>query len=295
MIHRLLCLLPLLVLSPLYGEEAAAKPPPAPEPIARALSTEDAGKRPFGIGETLRYRLAWGVLTVGNAVMRVSGPEEIDGRPCLRFSLGVRTSGIAETFYKVRTDITGWVDLDMEQTRYYRKAQLEGKTHRDIEVRFDPQQGLAFYFNWGELHPPCEVSDGAFDPLSAIFYFRMLELAAGDVHTVRVTDGKKLVEGSVAVEAREKCTVPLGTFWAFRVEPSLGGVGGVFKQSPGASMEIWLSDDAHRIPVKMEGEVVVGKFRAELESVELGIGSDREVLAWTEPDERETSRTGPRR
>jgi hypothetical protein len=45
-------------------------------------------------------------------------------------------------------------------------------------------------------------------------------------------------------------------------------IGGVFQKSPGAKLQIWVTADEWRLPVKIESKVVVGSFSAELDSVE---------------------------
>jgi len=270
--HFCLLLAPLALWAaePETEQATPSEPPPAPELAECEAPVVLPPELPFTVGERLVYRLSWAGFTVGRAEMLVSGPVLVDETPCLKFTLSVRTSGIAEKLYKVRTTIDGWVDVEMQQTRYYRKAQLEGKTHRDIEVRMSEADGLAFYFNFGRMDPPCDLEGGAFDPLSAIFRFRTFELKEGREYAIPVTDGKKRIEGSVRVAAKERCETPAGTFWAYRVEPSLEGVGGVFQKSDDARLDIWLSADAMKIPVLMESEVVVGSFQAQLESVEIG-------------------------
>jgi hypothetical protein len=52
------------------------------------------------------------------------------------------------------------------------------------------------------------------------------------------------------------------------VEPSLEHVGGVFEKSKDAKVQIWVTADARRIPVKIKSKVAVGSFVGELVSVE---------------------------
>ena len=47
-------------------------------------------------------------------------------------------------------------------------------------------------------------------------------------------------------------------------------IGGVFKKSKGAKLQIWVTSDERRIPVKIKSKVSVGSFVAELVSYESG-------------------------
>jgi hypothetical protein len=83
-----------------------------------------------------------------------------------------------------------------------------------------------------------------------------------------VSDGKKMVIGRARVIGKEKIEVPAGTFDTLVIEPDLRDVGGVFEKSPDAQIRLWLTDDAHRIPVRVESKVVVGYFVGELTSIQ---------------------------
>jgi hypothetical protein len=82
-----------------------------------------------------------------------------------------------------------------------------------------------------------------------------------------VTDGKKHVLGVAEVVRRETITVPAGTFDTFLIEPDLAQVGGVFEKSPDAKIQLWVSADHRRLPVKLKSKVVVGSFSGELVSM----------------------------
>ena len=83
-----------------------------------------------------------------------------------------------------------------------------------------------------------------------------------------MTDGKKSVIGKARVIKREKITVPSGVYDTYLVEPDLEHIGGVFKKSKNAKLQIWVTADKRRIPVKVKSKVIVGSFIAELISIE---------------------------
>jgi len=239
-----------------------------------ATGAEAGAGMPFAPTEKLTYALRWGVFNVGEAVMEVNGPlEHADMAELLwHFKLSVRTTAAIDPLYKVRTVIQSWTDLGLNRTRYYEKSQLEGDTHRDIEVSFDwegePPQAL--YTNWDRPEPPCPLEPGGtFDPLGATYRFRTVEAEPGTQELIHVTDGKKLVDAGIAVREVAFVRTPLAAFEAIRVNPELGEVGGVFQKSPDAAMDIWLSNDEYRVPVKVSSRVVVGSFSAVLTGIEI--------------------------
>ncbi|MGF1485175.1 MAG: DUF3108 domain-containing protein [Opitutales bacterium] len=252
---------------------------------------------PFRISERLYYDLKWEALKVGEGLMMVEGPEEIDGIPCYKLSLTIRTDPVIDLVYKVRTRIYGWAQLNMQRSLLYTKRQIEGKTNRDVRVTFDWDGKTSHYTNWNRPHKPAvDLKEDGFDPISAVYFFRTLDLRPGQNYYVPLTDGKKWVDGSIDALRYEEVEVPLGKFDALLVRPDVGDAGGVFKKSPNAEVLIWLSNDRYHIPVKMASSVVVGDFSAELRAIEVeaqrGIP---EGMAYNGPPDPKEIETGPRR
>lgn len=57
-----------------------------------------------------------------------------------------------------------------------------------------------------------------------------------------------------------------GTYDTYLIEPELKHVGGVFEKSKNAKIQLWVTADKRRIPVKIKSKVVVGSFVGELVS-----------------------------
>jgi len=109
---------------------------------------------------------------------------------------------------------------------------------------------------------------GSFDPLSALYYTRSLALTEKAEIRRPVTDGKKNVIGKANIIKREKITLSNGTYDTFLIEPDIKDIGGVFKESKDAKIQVWVTTDHRRVPVKVKSEVAVGSFVGELISAE---------------------------
>jgi hypothetical protein len=48
------------------------------------------------------------------------------------------------------------------------------------------------------------------------------------------------------------------------VEPELRYIGGVFEKSKDAELNVWVTADEQRLPVKIKSKVIIGSFVAEL-------------------------------
>jgi len=169
--------------------------------LAGASASADVEEIRFRPGEALRYDLRWSAIHVGYARLQVHDLEEIDGRKAWHFSFHVRTNSFADNFFKVRTRIDTWVAEDMSRTLFYKEKKREGKTKRDIEIRFDWDKREAIYSNRGKEREPIPLPEGpVFDSVGAVYYFRCLPLEIGKSFEFAVTDGKKVVALSLPVE-----------------------------------------------------------------------------------------------
>jgi hypothetical protein len=223
----------------------------------------------FTAGEKLEYELRWENVVAGSASLEVMPQTTVNGQPAHHFVMTVRSSKIIDMFYKVRNRIDAYADLSMTRSLHYRKKQHEGRHKRDETVRFEWQENRAHYSNYGRGREPIELMEGSFDPLSALYYTRTNLFEIGGIIERPVTDGKKNVVGRLTVHERESITLQNGRKYdTYRIEPELCHVGGVFKEGKGARIELWVTADERRIPVRIRSKAIIGSFIGELVSAE---------------------------
>ena len=220
-------------------------------------------------GERLVYQIRWMRIPAGEAVLEAAGAEDLDNQPTRHFIMTARTNSFVDTFYKVRSRIETWMNLELGRSLRYHKQQREGAHRpRDEQVDFDWANQVATYTNRGRSRPPLSLRPGTVDPLAAPYFTRRAPLVPGTQIERPVSDGKKVVIGRARVIGKEKIEVPAGTFDTLVIEPDLRDVGGVFEKSPDARIRLWLTDDAYRIPVRVHSKVVVGYFVGELTAIQ---------------------------
>ncbi len=226
-----------------------------------------AQDHPFAAGERLVFELKWAFVPAGEAVLEVLPVTEINGSPAYHFVMTARSNSFVDKFYKVRDRIDAFTDLNMNGSVLYIKKQREGHTKRDVEVTFDQENLTAVYKRKGKEKKEIKIAPGTFDPLSVFFFSRTIDISNGMQIKKAVSDGKKIVIGKAYVVKQEKIKVPAGEFNTYLLEPELANIGGVFEKSDDAKIQIWVTTDKHRIPVKIESSVSVGRFKGELISV----------------------------
>jgi hypothetical protein len=228
---------------------------------------------PFQPGEKLDFELKWTVIPAGEATLQVLPMRKDVNNEMYHFVLTAKTNKFADRIYKVRDRIDAYTDKEMTHSLYYAKKQREGKTRKSVIVKFYWDQNQAVYNDIlkGKKRKPISILPGAFDPLSIFYFARGLPLRINMELERPVTDGKKCVIGKTRILKRETITVKAGTFDTFLIVPELKHIGGVFKKSKNAKIEVWVTADERKIPVKLMSEVIVGKFSAELVSYRMGL------------------------
>jgi len=196
--------------------------------------------------------------------------ETINGVKSRHFVMTAKTYPFIDVFYKVRDRIDSYTDVGMTHSILY-KEQKRGRRKKDVAVNINWKKREARYSKNGKTRRLISILPGSFDPLSVFYAFRIHKLKKGLVIKVPVTDGKKCVKGTARVIKREKINVNGRTYDTYLVEPDLEHIGGVFEKSKNAKLQIWVTADKRRIPVKIKSKVIVGSFVGELISAE-GIG-----------------------
>ncbi|MEN6483958.1 MAG: DUF3108 domain-containing protein [Syntrophobacteraceae bacterium] len=236
--------------------------------VFQCCGIPSAGELPFQPGEKLTFDLRWGIVSAGAAVLQVLPAEEIGGVSAHHFSVTIRSNAFIDAFYKVRDQVDAYADEGMTRSLLYKSNQQEGSHRRNVTVSFDWENSRAQFVNFGKKERPVAVGPGTFDPLSVFYSFRLQRVADGLHLEASVTDGKKYTTGKARVVKRETVRVPAGTFDTFLVEPDLKDIGGVFKKSKNARLQVWVTADRRHVPVKIASKVVVGTFEAVLVSAE---------------------------
>jgi len=219
---------------------------------------------PFHPGEKLKFELKWSFIKAGEAALEILPIETVNGVQAYHFVMTAESNSAVDMVYKVRDRIDAYTDINMTHSVLYKKKQKEGSTERDIAVNFDWEKREAHYTDFGKKNPPVSLLPGAFDPLSAFYYIRLAEIKENSVIERPVTDGKKCIIGKAAIVKRETIKAGEKVYDTYLIEPELKHVGGVFEKSRNAKIQVWVSADKRRIPVRIKSKVIVGSFIGEL-------------------------------
>ncbi len=243
---------------------APSRPGAAGEVSAGVLS--DAGGAgaeravPFRVGETLEYDVSWSnFLTAGTGTLKVQEKKPSFGSTAYYISAEGRTtpllSKLYPLYYKADTLLDVFTLLPQRGSMYSeerqrrrlaitrldqsaRKAEYEVQTKTNVKSTFD-------------LPPYAQ------DILSAVYMMRVIPLKQGGQMTMPVADSGAVYSVRITVGAREQIKCGVGTLPAWKITPVITDVKG---RQVGTGLALWVSDDARRLPVKLEAGLAVGRF-----------------------------------
>ncbi len=245
--------------APLSAPSPAASPVPAAGPApgtAVPRATPDYPERPnraFKPGERLTFSVEYFGIAAGFATLAVEEGPAVHGRPTLRLVATARTHPAFEWFFKVRDRIESVFDARGLFSWQYEKHLREGSYRNDSVLIYD-QINRQVIKDEGRTRVPAQPWTQ--DVLSEFYFFRTLDFKVGDTVSVPVlADDGKAYELLVNVVRRERISVPTGTFDCIVVQPALK-FEGLFQQK--GRIEIWLTDDARRVPVLIKSQIVIG-------------------------------------
>ncbi|MCX6544315.1 MAG: DUF3108 domain-containing protein [Acidobacteria bacterium] len=216
---------------------------------------------PFAAGETLSYDISWsmGYLTAGTATLRV-----IDKHPSygsLAYYIvgeGSPTPMLAKLYalyYKADSLLDAYTLTSQRGSVY---SNENGRT-RMKSLRFNPDGRTALFEMQTSTNMKKDIAVPAQsqDALSALFALRAMPLAPGTTIKMPVCISDVVYYMSATVGARESVKTGLGTQSALRITPMVTDAAGKSVSRP---LSLWLSDDAKKVPLRLQADLAVGSF-----------------------------------
>lgn len=245
---------------------------PSCEPLPPTIS------RPWSDTERLYYDVDVMGALAGKLTLLAHPPTEALGSR----QLVVRAMAASNSFFSKIRAIRGRASstLDAESFRpvRYSEETQEGEHERTAQVRFEKaKNGKAMAVDYkrngraGKKRFP-HVHD-AFDPLSAFYALRALDLAEGQSLCFDAYGIRHHWRVSGTVKGVETVKVPAGVFQAFRIEGQAQRVDDPRKTR---EVHVWISADERRLPLAALGVMDLGPVRAQLRQVDGAIDEELE-------------------
>lgn len=223
----------------------------------------------YEIGEDLTFELSYGVINAGSSNINVTQAVYQDSINCLKISSLSKTNKFFDRIFKVRDRIESIWSVDLNSTLKYTKKMQEGKYRQSRIHYYYPEQNLTVYMKKDKKAKKYKtksfaIPDHTHDILSAFYWVRTQEMIVGDTLSTMVTvDGKSYQAGLMVLE-KEVIPSIYGKVECLIIEPILQG-DAIFKQT--GKIQIWVTNDQHKIPLKIESKIIFGSFKAILKEV----------------------------
>ena len=210
---------------------------------------------PFPSAEKLSYDIEWRLIYAGSALLTLA-PKPGDPRKW-DAQLRVESGGLVSKLYTLQDTY----DVGMDDNFCTAAAQLdaiEGKRHRNIKVIYDHARGKASSVerdlnkNAVIKSSEVEIPGCTMDVVAGLYKLRLDKLEPGQSRQVPMSDGKKAAYVRVEAQGREQVKIKAGTFQTIRYEVFLFN-GALYPRK--ADLFVWLTDDAHRLPVQIRARM----------------------------------------
>jgi hypothetical protein len=255
---------------------AATTVPPAGAPDAGTARTaaDTLADWHFPVGERMEYSVTWGGIRLGEGSLAVEGLDTLDGHAAYRVAMEMRGG---PPFYRVNDRMVSWIDPSPFSSLRFDQQLSEGSYRRDRRTLMD--YGSMTYSRYDnvdgryvlkESDSGLPIPPGALDDVSFLYFARLLPLEVG--HTYEFERYFKEQGNPVILKVlrREEIRVPAGRFQTIVVQPLIR-TSGMFGE--GGEAEVWLTDDARRIPVRVKTSMSIGSGNLFLTGYEPGDGS----------------------
>jgi hypothetical protein len=242
-------------------------------------------------GERLGYDVTWLGIKAGEATLEARGVVSLNGHQAYHLVTTAQSTPLISKIYRVDDRTESFLQTDPLRALRFDKNLREGRYRHSSQTVFDHEKGIAT-FRYLDFSPvPRDITrldeaerygkyvsqefpltPGALDELSVLYYVRTLPLVANTTVTARVFASRKNWELEVKVLGRETLETVLGQRETLKVEPLLK-FEGIFQRK--GRMIVWLTNDAERIPVQMESQIIIGSFVTTLTRREVGLAQAR--------------------
>lgn len=224
------------------------------------------------LGETLRYKAKWGMLTIGSATAKTDRRlYKLGSVLCFKVNLQAQTNGVAKLF-SLNDQWLSYIDISSITTRKSFRSIHEGNYRLEEIVYFDhvnKNASVRIYDKTTKtyvLKHVYKTPKNIRDVVAGFMLIRLIDLskyAKGDKLTI---DGFYKAKGysiDVIMAGKEYVKTDKGKLLCYKVKPivpknkTLDGLDAV---------DVWLTADRKQIIVKAKAQLVFGELLIELDS-----------------------------
>ncbi|MBP5366195.1 MAG: DUF3108 domain-containing protein [Bacteroidales bacterium] len=229
---------------------------------AQKLITADrnTGHIAYGAGEQLTYVMRYGFIVGGKANFTVQDTI-MDGVKANHVVCNGFTTGLPDMIFKVRDTYESYIDPNTQLPIKAVRNISEGRYRYYDEILYDRELDKVYTLKKGTEDVPAKI----LDVVSAFYHARNNtfddNLEIGDTIRYVTYFAGQVYPLLIKYRGREAVSTRVGKVMCHKFSP-ITEVGRSFKTED--DMQVWISCDGNRIPIKIKFDLVVGSFVCEL-------------------------------
>ena len=231
-------------------------------------------------GESLRYRVSWGIFHSAGEITISAHRELYEGRPVFRVVMTTSTRGIIRAFYSYQETAVALIDAATGRIIIATNKAYHGREVSDAVTKFDYVHRIISHRDPLRPGRDCDFPIPKGDPIdliSALIEAREWATGPGVERKALVFADRDVYPVEIRARDYETVLTPEGDVKALLLVPRMVDEAprGIFKR--GGEIKIWVAQDAERLPVKMQLKLNIGT--AQLTLVQHAEGKSAETAA----------------
>jgi hypothetical protein len=227
-----------------------------------AFKFREQSNKSFGFGETLNYRVHYGWLNAARISMRIDDTlVDVKKRPTYHIVAHGKTNKSFDWMYTVRDRFESYVDTGgIAPLKYYKTVQEDKYTDTDLVYYDHGKQKL------NGLKKDMDMPQYVQDIVSGTYYARTIDFSdayIGKTYPLDIYLDQKIYNLKFKYLGIETIKSDLGKVRCIKLRPQLV-VDRVFKDED--DMTIWVSDDANKLPIRVQTDIWVGSLKVDITS-----------------------------
>lgn len=215
----------------------------------------------FKPGEMLRYRVHYGIVDAGEAILEVKECEKkVAGRKLIHVEGTGRSLGGFDWFFKVRDRYESYIDEQAMFPWLFVRRVNEGGYKIEQDYTFLQNKNKVDLGQGKSMEAPANVQD----MLSSFYYARTLNFdnaKVGDVFTINTVCDGEMFPLKIKYMGKETVNLRKGKYRCMRFVPVVL-TGRIFKSNE--DLSVWITDDKNKIPILAKAKIWVGSIKCEV-------------------------------
>lgn len=226
--------------------------------------------QPFRLGESFEYKINYGFLNIARATISIDkDTHEFAGKSgLLKVDIMGKTTGLAGWITNVDDKWRTYVDSETLLPHVAIRDISEGNYKKDEIAYFDHSDNRVEVVDKNkDKKKGYTIVSESLDLLSGYLFVRQIDYTKyniGDIINIKAFFEGKLYDFELIYSGKEQVKTKLGKINAIKIIPIMPENKIFSGTNP---IEIWISDDANRVPLKVEADMFLGHVKCSLISM----------------------------